>query len=109
MRPTIITDTVQFADLMRQAREELGVSGEELDHLCGWPERYTAKAENPGTRWGRVAFKLSENTTVWLAALGLELVLVPVEQAQEICSAGRDKVAGAGIERRRVFRFSVRR
>lgn len=110
MRPLIIETTEQFAESMRLAREELGISGEALDTLCGWPDRYTAKAENPEAKWGRVALKLSENAQAWMIALGHCLVLMPVEQARAICASDHERArANDSIRVEKVYRLTIHR
>jgi hypothetical protein len=91
VRPTVIRNEDQLAQLLRGRRLALDISQAELDHRIGWPESYTAKVEAParaGANDGRrgygrrVIWGLSMLLVNWADSLGLALVLMAREDAE---------------------------
>ncbi|MGO7036071.1 helix-turn-helix domain-containing protein [Rhizobium ruizarguesonis] len=70
----VIQDYTTFVQAMRRRRQELGISGMELDARSGMQEGYTSKLENFGRPQGRgmgpVVFPL------WIGGLDLGIILV---------------------------------
>jgi predicted DNA-binding transcriptional regulator AlpA len=70
----VIQDYTTFVQAMRRRRQELGISGMELDARSGMQEGYTSKLENFGRPQGRgmgpVVFPL------WLGGLRVGIILV---------------------------------
>lgn len=93
VRPTVIRDEDQLAQLLRGRRQALDISQAELDHSIGWPDSYTAKVEAPARSFRkdgrrgygrRVAWGLSTLLFNWLDSLGLTLVLVDRATAERL-------------------------
>lgn len=104
--PVIIESTRDFATALRADREALKLSGESLDALIGWPDRYTAKVESPDEKWGRKALRIDPTAVIWLSALGRSLVIMDTEQAVELCRQMPPAETDVRLVRRRVMRTS---
>jgi len=80
---TLVTDYEQLALALRRRRQRLGLTMNELDDRSGLQLGYTAKLENfshenSGRFIGPVSLPL------WLGALGLAIVLVPVKSIRRL-------------------------
>lgn len=118
-RPVLISDRNELADTMSARRDELGITGEHLDHIAGFQERYCAKLELPDAPWGRGSLtvsppsltkwggdvKMTSMGAIWLDALGLKLVLMDGELAQAIGAAPPPPRLPAGEKRTRAQRY----
>lgn len=104
--PVIVTSTTDIATILRGDRENLGLSGEELDEIVGWPDRYAAKAESPKKRWGRTLLRVEPMGDFWLKALGRSLVLLDSDVAERLV---REHAASLQPDGRRVARVQVMR
>lgn len=82
--PVIVESSSDFSRAMRRRRESLGMSGEALDARIGWADRYSAKAENPGTTWGKCIVRFAAMAPFWLAGLNAKLVLMDADQAERL-------------------------
>jgi hypothetical protein len=103
--PTIVHSRADIASLLRAHRMASGMTCEDLDARAGWSDRYTAKLEHGDKPSGKAGFVIAPPTTdspadptaafsgritvsmmgdVWLESLGLTLVLMPVQLANEI-------------------------
>lgn len=82
--PVLVTSTTDIATTLRGDREALGMSGEELDAVIGWPDRYAAKVENPRKKWGRTLFRIEPMADYWLKGLNRALVLMDRDQAEQL-------------------------
>lgn len=96
--PLIVHDQGDLATALLLRRDQLGMTGEDLDAHAGFQERYAAKLENPHAPWGRGSLRIrppcpsapAGNVAVtimgslWLDALGLKLVVMPAAQAEAI-------------------------
>lgn len=60
--------------------KRLRISGEALDHLAGFSERYTSKLEIGYRPHGRGVGNMS--LPIWLEALGVELAVVPRRESR---------------------------
>src|SRR5687767_1227971 len=60
----IARDYAQLVALLVAIRHEIGLTGEALDDVVGWQERYTSKLEQPGTLYGRSA--VNPSFDLWL-------------------------------------------
>lgn len=101
MRPVILTSTSDVATLLRGERERRGWTGEELDARVGWPDRYAAKAENPGASWGKSLIRIHGMGDLWLQSLGLAVVLIERKQAERlVAEASADPEVGEQDHRR---------
>lgn len=109
-RPSvIITSTIDVAAVLRGDREAAGLTGEVLDEIIGWPDRYTAKAENPNKPWGRTALRMGDLFDVWAKGLNRSLVLMDRDQAERIVRAQAESSATPqqGLERRLIMRVAI--
>lgn len=103
--PVIVSSRTDFATTLRGDREALGLSGEELDEIVGWPDRYTAKVENPDKkRWGRTVFRMEPMADWWLKGLNRSLLLVDTDVAEQMV---REHAALQNPESRRLARVRV--
>jgi hypothetical protein len=103
--PVIVTSATDIATTLRGDREALGMSGEELDAVIGWPDRYAAKVENPRKKWGRTLFRIEPMADYWLKGLNRSLVLMDRDQAEQLM---RDHAeASQGPESKRLARVRV--
>lgn len=82
--PVLITSATDIATALRGDRETLGMSGEDLDAVIGWPDRYSAKVENPRKKWGRTLFRIEPMADYWLKGLNRALVLMDRDQAENL-------------------------
>jgi len=82
--PLIVTSSTDIAAVLRRERERRGWTGEELDAKVGWPDRYAAKAENPGTAWGKTLVRVHGMADLWLQTLDYALVLVDRKEAERM-------------------------
>lgn len=58
---------------LKRRREELGLTGEMVDHLAGFAQGHVAKLENGDKHWGRVpAFPTLHQ---WCEALGMSVTI----------------------------------
>lgn len=104
-RPHIVHSRADIASLLRAHRMASGMTCEDLDARAGWSDRYATKLEHGDTKSGKAGFVIAPPTTdnaedqtaafsgrisismmgdVWLESLGLTLVLMPIQQAQDI-------------------------
>lgn len=104
--PVIVTSATDIATTLRGDREALALSGEQLDAIVGWPDRYAAKVENPDHRWGRTLFRIQPMADFWLKGLNRALVLMDAEAAEQLI---RDHAASHAPEGRRLARVRVTR
>lgn len=81
MKPALVTTTEDAAEWLRAKREALGLSGEALDARVGWPDRYTAKAENPGSRWAKRLIRIADMGELWLQGLDAALIIADRQDA----------------------------
>lgn len=102
--PVIVTSATDIATVLRGDREALGMSGEQLDEVIGWPDRYAAKVENPRKRWGKTLFRIQPMGDFWLKGLNRSLVLMDSELADKIV---REHAASQDPESRRLARVRV--
>lgn len=78
MQPSFeITNRVDMAQVLADARRAQGLTCEALDHKAGFSDRYTAKLEHPDTPSGKRGLQLSYMAEIWIKALGYRLALVP--------------------------------
>ncbi len=78
LRPILtVASQADFAEAMKQRRLAMGLTQMGLDHIAGFHDGYSAHLETPFTRTGKKSFKLTPMATIWLAALGLRLALIP--------------------------------
>ncbi len=82
--PVIVTSATDIATVLRGDREALGMSGEQLDEVIGWPDRYSAKVENPKRKWGRTLFRIEPMADYWLKGLNRALILVDRDEAERM-------------------------
>jgi excisionase family DNA binding protein len=78
----LVTCEEHLLDTLRARRHALGLSGEAVDSIAGWQERYLAKVENPSAHWGRRAVQQSFWT--WIAALDVGLMIVPLADLRSL-------------------------
>jgi hypothetical protein len=77
-----ITDYSQLIAALRKRRDELDVSGEWLDEIAGFPDRYAQKLLRGGSRPEEKVRRLSMKTLgPILGALGVRLVLIVDHEA----------------------------
>lgn len=82
--PIIIQSNTDAAATLTCARLAKGLTGEEVDHRSGLPDRYTAKLENPLATWGKRGLQISAMWEIWAQTLGFVLVLMTKEQADAL-------------------------
>lgn len=86
MKPRIITSTEDFAQLVREGREQMGLTHLELDDLLAMTDGQTSKIEAFDLKYGRTPFRMSFNADMYLQQFGLALVAMPREEALAIAS-----------------------
>ncbi len=96
--PVVVTDRSDITGTLVQRRHDLGLTGEELDEIAGFSERYVAKLEASLRPQGKLGFHFTQATdvtptgvirpsgmaTVWMDALGVSLVLMDKKTADSI-------------------------
>ena len=80
--PLIVHSRAEIALALADRRRALGLTCEGLDYHAGFSDRYTAKLEHGGSPSGRQGFHISPMAEVWLAALGLGLVLMDLDRIE---------------------------
>lgn len=106
----IVTSATDIATVLRGDREALGMSGEQLDEIIGWPDRYSAKVENPKRRWGRTLFRIEPMADYWLKGLNRALILMDHDKAEQIVkehAATSQDPEGRRLARVRVLRYAI--
>lgn len=88
MKPARITCTADFAEALKAMREELGMTHPDVDHAVGWQDGYCSKVEGFDRKWGKRPFNMTYNADEVLQALGLALVIVPIDKARELSNDG---------------------
>lgn len=97
-RPLIVHERGSIAHVLAERRQALGLTGEELDDIAGFSDRYTAKLETPAAPQGRFGLhfdfpseflpggrvRCSGMGEIWLQTLGVRLVLVDASTAEAI-------------------------
>lgn len=95
-----VNEYEQVRELLRQRREQLGLTIADVEEICGLADGHLAKAEKDGpTRIPRF-----DVLATWAAGLGFSFVLRPIPltpYANRIICESRDKLAA------RTQRFSV--
>jgi hypothetical protein len=97
--PTIVHTRAQIAGVLQGLRYAAGMTCEDLDYHAGFSDRYVSKMEHGDKPQGRQGFHISPGkigitamAETWLDALGVRLVLVTREKAEEIgavpCATG---------------------
>jgi hypothetical protein len=86
--PTIVRTRADIAGILQGLRYAAGMTGEEMDDIAGFSDRYTAKLEAGGAPQGRRGFiiepgriSMSPMAEIWLDTLGVSLVLMTLGQA----------------------------
>jgi hypothetical protein len=86
--PTIVSSRADIARVLQGLRYDAKLTGEEMDDLAGFSDRYTAKLEAGGAPQGRRGFiiepgriKVSPMADIWRDTLGVRLVLMTNDQA----------------------------
>ena len=88
VRPVILQSDDQLVGLLRGRRAALGLSQGDLEHRVGWLDSYCAKLEAPHRNYGkRIASLFTHALFDWLTGLGLTLVLMDAEQAEQLAAA----------------------
>lgn len=88
LRPILtVASQADFAEAMKQRRLAMGLTQMELDHIAGFHDGYSSHLEAPFARSGKKSFKLTPMATIWLAALGLRLALIPASCRSSAVSA----------------------
>lgn len=89
--PVIVNSRAEIAGFLAGLRRAAGMTCEAFDYHAGFSDRYTAKLEHGDTPSGRKGFvvepgkiTVSGMAEVWLEALGVRLVLVPLAVADAI-------------------------
>jgi hypothetical protein len=109
-----VEDRADFGEILGAVRVAGAMTCEDLDARAGFADRYTAKLEAspeaPSKRWGLAiepaGVRLSAMAGVWLQSLGLALLVVDANTANEL-GALPAPVRQPG-ERRPVVRNAVR-
>ena len=98
LAPTIVRTRADIAGVLQGLRYAAKLTGEELDDLAGFSDRYTAKLEAGGAPQGRKGFiiepgriRVSPMAEVWLDTLGVSLVLMTTAQAAAMDAAECDR------------------
>jgi hypothetical protein len=88
LAPTIVRSRADIATILQGLRYDANLTGEELDDIAGFSDRYTAKMEAGDAPQGRKGFiiapgriSMSAMAEIWLDTLGVSLVLVTTDQA----------------------------
>ncbi|HWW12416.1 MAG TPA: hypothetical protein VN018_07860 [Brevundimonas sp.] len=103
--PLLVSDRSDITSALTQRRHDLGLSGEELDEIAGFSERYVSKLEVPMRAQGKLGFRFDQATdvtptgvcrpsgmaSIWMAALGVALVLVDQKTADSIGAVAAPK------------------
>ena len=79
-----INSTDDFMAAVRERREALELTHGDVDHIVGWQDAYCSKVEGGDRSWGKRPFLMTHNAADLLQALGLAMVIVPADQAEEI-------------------------
>lgn len=93
MDAKMITSSDEFRAAIKARREELGLTGEQLDAIVGLTRGHVGKIEHGDKPWGKRAFRMEGAPQMtasidWiLDALGLALVLVPRDHVQRLTEA----------------------
>ena len=96
--PVIVHERGSIAHVLAERRQSLGLTGEQLDYIAGFADRYTAKLETHHRPQGRLGFRFdfpsevmpgggvrcSGMGQIWMEALGLRMVLVDEATAASI-------------------------
>jgi hypothetical protein len=96
--PTIVRSRSDVAGILQGLRYAAKLTGEEMDDIAGFSDRYTAKLEAGGAPQGRRGFiiqpgriSMSPMAEIWLDTLGVSLVLMTTDQAAEIGAVECDR------------------
>lgn len=90
IKPRIITCTDDLTAAHTDARRAKGWSHGDADHFTGLCHGFTSKLEGFDRRWGKRGFFLGYPMYCLLQALGLRLVVMPIEQAEALVRAEGD-------------------
>lgn len=89
--PTIVHSRADIAGVLQGLRYAAGMTCEDFDYHAGFSDRYVSKMEHGDKPQGRQGFHVSPGkigmsamAETWLDALGVRLLLVTAEQADEI-------------------------
>jgi predicted transcriptional regulator len=81
MIPAIVEEYSDFLRAIANRRKELGLSQLDLDYKIGWADGYTGKIESFMRNAGAMSLAAA------LAALGLEIAVEPIADADDIDAA----------------------
>ena len=98
LKPTLVSSRSDIAGILQDLRYAAKLTGEQLDDIAGFSDRYTAKFEAGGAPQGRKGFiveedrvKVSPMASIWLETLGVSLVLMTTAQASAIGAVECDR------------------
>jgi hypothetical protein len=93
-----VRSRADIAGILQGLRYAAKLTGEEMDDIAGFSDRYTAKLEAGGAPQGRRGFiiqpgriSMSPMAEIWLDTLGVSLVLMTTDQAAEIGAVECDR------------------
>lgn len=84
MKPRHVTCTEDLVEALRERRKALGITHLEMDAKVGLTEGHTSKVEVPDAEWGKRPFQMLTTVDWMLKAVGLSLVIMTTDQAQEL-------------------------
>lgn len=90
LKPRVVTRTEDVVHAMKEAREAKGWTHNDADDYAGLCHGFASKLEAPDRKWGRGGFFMGFPIFCLLEAVGLRVVVMPIDDAEELVKAGRE-------------------